>query len=214
MPSLSRRALLAGLPASAAVVLTARPAVADDYVDQGFHALAAYVLPGDDAYSRRQAVTAPRAGGVAAGTAGMLKETYDHAVQISVAPHLGVHAPGAGGIAALLDLYSRKRYPLKSVGPFAHPFANLAHAAKARVLADIDTDAALQALPLGFGFNTIITLAAFGAFGERAVYRDGRLTARPLGWQLTGYAGVSDGHPELRGYWAGRRAVRDVGEEA
>ena len=32
-----------------------------------------------------------------------------------------------------------------------------------------------------------------------------RVRRRPVGWELTHYAGVADGRKELKGYWQGRK---------
>jgi hypothetical protein len=212
----SRRAVLAGVPsATVLAAVAAGPAAAapDDYVAQAFKALAAYVVPGDDPYSAQQRVTAPRPGGVAAGTDRMLRTTYDKAIGVAVAPALRITAPGALGVALVVDLFARARYPVQSIaGPYAHPFANLRYAAKGRVLGDIDLDPLLAATPLGFAFGTPIALAAFGSYSEFGVYDPAtrRLSGRPVGWDLARYDGVSDGWPELRGYWKGRTSVTDV----
>ena len=215
----TRRAVLAGVPAAAGLaVLAAGPAEADvagdDYTTQAFKALAAYVVPGDDPYSVQQRLTRPGPGGVAAGTDRMLRRTYDNALQIGVAPGLGVNAPGALGLALVLELYARSRYFWESyAGPYEHGFANLRHPLKAQVLGVLDNDALVTGSPIGYAFGTLITLAAFGAYGEAGVYdrASGRLTGRPVGWDLAQYDGVSDGWPELRGYWKGRTSVTEPG---
>ena len=81
------------------------------------------------------------------------------------------------------------------------------------MLGDLDNDPLLAGSPIGYAFGTPITLAAFGAYGEAGVYdrATGRLTGRPVGWDLAQYDGVSDGWPELRGYWKGRTSVTDPG---
>jgi hypothetical protein len=222
----SRRALLLGVPATVtALTLTGLSATkadaanvvvpgGDDYVDQGFNALAAYVLPGNDPYSVQQANTSALAGGVAAGTADMLKATYDDAFNVSVAPTLGVNLPGAGGIAVVLDIATRGKYLLQSFGPFQHPFANLTYAQKAQVLAALDESTLLRGSPIGFAFGTFITLATLGAFTETAVFDPStrRLTGIPVGWQRSKYGGVSNGWPEYKGYWQGRTSVSDPGK--
>jgi hypothetical protein len=209
-----RRTVLLGVPAGAAAALAvgSSPAVAgDDYPAQAFKALAAYVVPGDDGYSVQQGLTAARPGGVAAGTDVMLRETYDRAIAIGVAPAFAVNLPGAAGIALLLDVFTHARFPQVPAGPFQHPFANLRHDQKALVLADLDTEQLLEDSVIGYAFGTVITLGAFGCYGERGVYDPATRTlrARPVGWQLSQDDGVSDGWPELRGYWAGT-SVPDV----
>jgi hypothetical protein len=215
----SRRAVLAGVPSAAALAGlsagtagTAAAAPADDYIAQAFKALAAYVVPGNDPYSAQQGLTAPRPGGVAAGTDVMLEESYDRAIGIAVAPSLQINAPGALGFALVLEIFARGRYPAQLAGPFLHPFANLTHPRKAQVLADIDTEQLIEDSAIGYAFGTLITLAAFGCYGERGVYDPATRTlrGRPVGWDLSSYDGVSDGWPEFRGYWEGRTSVPDV----
>jgi hypothetical protein len=218
----TRRAVLAGVPATAGLTaltaLAVEPAEAavggDDYTAQAFKALAAYVVPGDDAYSVQQRLTRPGPGGVAAGTDRMLRRTYDNALGVGVAPALKIDAPGAFGLALVLELYARARYFWESyAGPYEHPFANLRHPLKAQVLGALDNDALLTGSPIGYAFGTPITLAAFGAYGEAGVYDRAtkRLSGRPVGWDLAQYDGVSDGWPELRGYWKGRTSASDPG---
>jgi hypothetical protein len=217
-PPVSRRGVLTGV--SAAVVLTsiAPPAraVTDDYVTTAMNGLASYVLPGDDAYSIRQGRTRPGPGGVAAGTAGHLRRGYDSVITVAVAPPFGVNLPGAAGLSAALDLFTRRRFLVESFGPFNHPFANLTHPRKALVLADLDREALLERLPIGYGFSTFITLAANGCFSEFGVmdWTTHRLTGIPVGWRISKHSGVSDGWPEFQGYWGGRQAAIDNGTPA
>lgn len=210
----TRRALLIGTPGAvflAALAQGEAEAASDDYVDQAYNGVAAYVLPGDDAYSTKQGLTRTGGGGVAAASGDNLKDTYDHALAIAVAPPFGVNAPGAGGFALLLDIFTKGRYPFAPNKPYQHPFANLKHAQKALVLADLDREPLLRQLPVGFGFGTFITLAALAAYSEFGVFdqKTKQLTGTPIGWELSKYGGVSDGWPELVGYWAGRRSVTD-----
>jgi hypothetical protein len=219
LPGPSRRAVIAGVPAAAALTAAAaRPAAAspvptDDYVAQGFNGLASYVLPGNDPYSAQQGRTATTPGGVAAKAADVLEVTYDQAIGVPIAPSLEINAPGAGGVVLLLDLFTRTRYFFESIGPFDHPFANLTWDRKGLVLADLDQQPVLQGTPLGYAFGTFVTLAAFASYSEGGVYnRTTRvLSGRPVGWDLSNYGGVSDGWPEFQGYWDGRTSVSDPG---
>ncbi len=213
-----RRTVLLCLPAGAAAAVAGWPApaagaVSEDYLAQAFKALAAYVVPGDDAYSAQQGLAAARPGGVAAAADVMLRETYDRAIAVSIAPAFAVNLPGAAGVALLLNVFTRARYPQVATGPFPHPFANLRHEQKALVLADIDTAQLLEDSVIGYAFGTLITLAAFGCYGERGVYDPATRTlrTRPVGWELARYDGVSNGWPELRGYWAGTSVPEPAG---
>lgn len=217
----SRRALLFGTPAAVMVAAiaagdpasaAAAAATTDESVNAAFNGLASYVLPGDDAYSRRQGRTRPGPGGVAAGTAGHLYDCYQHAFAAAINTRYGVNLPAPQLISAVIDAFTRTRYPVESIGPLKHPFANLKHAQKAQVLADLDEERLLRRLPIGFGFNTIITLTGLGCYSEYGVFdqRTRTLTGRPVGWALSNHAGVSDGWPEFIGYWRGVVQTPDV----
>jgi len=215
----SRRAVLLGTPG--AVVLTAlaagqaHAATKDTWTIQAFNGLASYVLPGDDAYSRQQRRTRPGPGGVAAGTAAHLEACYQHAFAAAVNTRYGVNLPAAELVAAVIDSFTQARFLLQSAGPYVHPFANLTWARKGEVLAAIDEEQFLRRLPIGFGFNTILTLTGLGCYSEYGVFdqRTRQLTGTPVGWKLANHAGVRDGWPELTGYWGGVRQVPDVPDE-
>jgi hypothetical protein len=213
---LVRRSLLIGVPTTVALAAlpspVARAASGEDYVTQGLNGVVAYVVPGEDGYSRQQGLTAPYPGGVAAGAGRALAHTYDQAVEVAIAPALAINLPGAQGVSLLLALFTAWRYPSAS-GPFDHPFANLRHAQKGAVLADLDRQEFWQATPLGYALGTLVTLAAFCSFAEAGVYdrARGSLARWPVGWTLARYRGVSDGWPELLGYWQGRTSVSDPG---
>jgi hypothetical protein len=218
IPTPSRRTLLIATPAAALVTslaagqTPASAATTDESVMAAFNGLASYVLPGDDEYSRRQARTRPGPGGVAAGAAGHLYDCYQHAFAAAINTKYGVNLPAPQLISAILDAFSRTRYLIESIGPLKHPFANLTHPGKARVLADIDEQPLLRGLPVGFGFNTIITLTGLGCYSEYGVFdqRTRTLTGRPVGWELSNHAGVRNGWPEFIGYWRDVPQVPDV----
>ena len=113
----SRRAVLTGVSAAVtATALAAPPAAAavagDDSTAQALKALAAYVLPGDDPYSVQQGLTRPGPGAVAAAADRMLRDTYDKAIGVGVAPSLQVRAPGALVVALVLEVVARARFLL------------------------------------------------------------------------------------------------------
>lgn len=171
----------------------------------------AFVVPGNDPYSIHQGVSTDRLGGVAPGTAESLERTLD---QASPMPLLGPEAgnlPGAAAIALLLNTFGVTADPRSVNGPFAAPFANLTHAAKAQVFEWLDTDSRFEGLVLKFVVNAIPTLAAFAAFSEVSAYDPARreITGRPVGWELSGYAGPSDGWDEFLGYYGGIDKVED-----
>lgn len=64
---------------------------------------------------------------------------------------------------------------------------------------------------LRFVGGALLEFPSFGSYSEWAVRDAGtrQLRSTPVGWQLTGYGGVSDGWPELLGYYQDRTAVSD-----
>jgi hypothetical protein len=108
-------------------------------------------------------------------------------------------------IAGLLNLMATQVNPLAVNGVHLSPFARLTYAEKAKAfeliektdsdlveLLDVHFPEPLKASVSGllkFVGGALIEFATFGAYGEFAVYdRASRtLTARPVGWDLTGY---------------------------
>jgi hypothetical protein len=138
-------------------------------------------------------------------------------------------------IALLLNFEATAVNPASVAGPFlASPFANLRHDRKAEVFHRLEqTDSDLVALldratpePLKesvsglvkFAAGILLEFAAFGPYTEYGVFdraaREARV--RPVGWELSRYLPGRrtpvDGHPELRGYYQGRRAVETAPE--
>ncbi|MBA4021663.1 MAG: hypothetical protein C0482_04810 [Gordonia sp.] len=166
----------------------------------------AFVVPGNDHYSRAQGMATGRAGGVTPGTADSLTRTLDRAVPFPVlGPAFGITLPGAAAIAALLNVIALSVEPNSVRGAFSAPFANLSHARKAQVFDVLDTHPLIPGLPIKFAVNAIPTLAAFAAYSETSAFdpRTRTLTGRPVGWELSRYDGVSDGWDEFRGYYRG-----------
>lgn len=174
------------------------------------NAILAFVVPGNDPYSHRQGVATDRPGGVTPGTAEALERTFDLAVPVKMFELIGIDVTGAGAIAALVNLYAVTAEPGSVIGPFAAPFANMTHASKAHVFELLDTDPNFPGRPIEYAVNAIPTLAAFVAYSEVSAFdRSTReLTGRPVGWDLSRYAGVSDGWDEFQGYYNG---VDEVG---
>jgi hypothetical protein len=58
----------------------------------------------------------------------------------------------------------------------------------------------------------LLAFAGSGSYSEWAVLDPARrtLTAKPVGWTLSRYQGVSDGWNEFRGYYQGRRSASDA----
>lgn len=217
----SRRRFLAGVAATAAALVgtagvfargaSASPLSGTPAVRDTINGVLAFVVPGNDPYSHQQGMWTDRPGGVTAGTAESLERTLD---QASPMPLLGPEAgnlPGAAAVALLLNSFGVTADPRSVTGPFAAPFANLSHAVKAQVFEWLDTDPRFDGLVLKFVVNAIPTLAAFAAFSEVSAYDRMRreVTGRPVGWELSRYAGPSDGWDELLGYYGGIDKVED-----
>ncbi len=195
-------ALLSEAPAGAAVVSTAGT--------EALTGLLAYAVPGNDAYSRQQGVTAdgPGAADPAQRLTRVLAGTLDAAPHVAI-PGVDITLPGGAAIAAWIDLTALVVSPPNRPGPFGSPFANLSWERKARVLKAMETNRAYRGTPLCWVANQLSLLAAFTAFGEGGVRvgRTSQLVAQPVGWQITGWTGPRDGAPERRGYYRGRTAA-------
>ncbi|NLV78651.1 MAG: hypothetical protein GXY65_04795 [Rhodococcus sp.] len=192
---------------SVAALFTAPPAARaqTDATTDTINAILAFVVPGDDPYSRQQGMATDRPGGVTPGTTDSLRRTFDLAVPDMGLTPLGLDVTGADAVAALVNLFAVTAEPSSVTGPFAAPFANLSHASKAHVFDLLDTDPRFPGRSIAYAVNAIPTLAAFVAYSEVSAFdRDRRvLTGRPVGWALSDYAGVGDGWDEFLGYYGG-----------
>lgn len=160
-------------------------------VEETFQALVAYVVPGPDRYSRQQGQSNKTPGGVAAGGADILIQTFDHILES--------RPPFSATVAAFLNGPSPQRR-----GPFSSRFANLTFRQKAVVLQQLEQSSVEAIRYLG---GNLPGLAAFAAYSEAGAFdrRRRRLRRRPVGWRLSGYDGVAEGRAELKGYFKGRR---------
>lgn len=209
----SRRGFLAsaGLGFGALMVTGAPPAKAAGVtvVNHAFNGVAAFVLPGNDAYSRRQGVYTDKPGGVEAQAGKVVVETLDRAIPIQLS-ETALPAPGALGFALILQGLAIQANPLSVVGPFQSAFANLTFLQKRGVLERLDALPGIRGSAVGYAGNAIITLAGLGAFSERGKFdrRTGVLSGRPIGWDRSNYGGRSDGHAEFIGYFQDRTEVQ------
>lgn len=198
---------MAGFGAGALAVTGAPPAsaAAPRFVEDAFAGLAAYVLPGNDAFSKQQKVMFAGPGGVAAGAGLVVRESLDIAIPIQLTKATALSAPGALGYALILKLVALDVNPLSIIGPFANPFANLTWLQKRDVLERVEKIPGLVGSVIGYSANALSTLAGLGAYSERAVYdrRTGILASRPVSWDYSNYGGRSDGWPEFIGYLDG-----------
>jgi hypothetical protein len=178
------------------------------FLEDTFDGLAAFVVPGHDRFSRHQRVWMPRPGGVDAQAGRVVRETVDSAVPL-VLLEAEVGAPGALGVALLLESLALYRNPFAAFGPFSSPFANLSFVQKRTALQDLDETPVLKEASIEYAGNALITLAALGAYSEAHQWdpRARKLKGRPLGWEWSNYGGVSDGWPEFIGYLGDRTEV-------
>lgn len=214
-PVWTRRRFLAGMAGTAAALMgitalfsaeaIARPAAAAPPVRDTICGILAFVVPGNDPYSRHQGVSTDRVGGATEDAAASLEHTFDHASPVPLLGRAGGNLPGAAAVAALVNMYAVTVDAGSLVGPFAAPFANLNHAAKARVFELLDTEPQFDGTMLTYVVNAIPTLAAFAAYSEVSAFDPDRrvLTGRPVGWELARYDGVADGWDEFAGYYRG-----------
>jgi hypothetical protein len=220
-PGLGRRGFLTGVATSvgalgilgsrtttAAAASGRRPAVAP-ITRHTIEGLLAFIVPGNDAYSRRQGVTTGRPGGVGSGAAPFLERTYDEALPLPLVGNgLDISLPGSILVTTLLDSQALAVNPLAAVGPFLSPFANLAYDHKVEVMRRLEEETPLfDGTIVRFLVNTVPTLAGFEVYSEAPVLdrtvQPRRITRRPVGWDLSSYPGVSDGWDELLGYYRG-----------
>jgi hypothetical protein len=195
---LGAAAALAPLPrvAERYGLLSTASAAADDVAVDTLRGLVAYIVPGDDVYSRAQGQSTGRPGGIAAGAAEGLRATLD--------------VSGAGVADAAVAILNRAAgavHPGGGTGTFASQFAALAFARKDDVFTQLggSSDSTLRSLA-----GILPAIVAFLSYSEVAVLdpRTRGLRGKPVGWELTGYTGVADIRDEFRGYLGGRRSAR------
>lgn len=173
-----------------------------DVVHDTFCGLAAFVVPGPDAYSVAQGEQSPEPGGVDAGAAAATIETLDAA-----APPV----PVAAMVAGTLNAAAVEVAPAAAGGSFASAFARLSVAQKAEVFRRLESERHPgHGSAIGYLASVILGLVATHAYSEAPVLDRERqaLMRRPVGWDLSDYGGPSDGEAELLGYWKGHRRAR------
>jgi hypothetical protein len=172
--------------------------------------LVAFFLPGDDAYSRAQGDRIKGPGGIAAGTVPAFIEALDRFVPISVFPNNSTNLPASGGVATLLNAYALQVNPAAANGAFLSPFARLSNKEKAMVFERLESDPEYDGTELKFVGGILPGFVTFMAWSEVGVIdpKRRRIRKRPVGWRLSKYDGPAEGHPELKGYYQGRKRVR------
>jgi hypothetical protein len=178
-----------------------------DLTADTLNGLAAFVLPGDDAYSVAQGESHPGPGAIAAGTTRALIHSLDRYVPASTVAAGDRTLPSSGGIALLLNDYATRVNPAAARGGFPTQFARLSFGEKAEVFRQFESDPSLGESELRFVAGILPGFTAFLAFSEAGVWDPvGReLSGRAVGWDISGYAGPADGNRELRGYWKGHK---------
>ncbi|OXM61423.1 hypothetical protein CF165_38805 [Amycolatopsis vastitatis] len=193
------------LPAEAAV-LPLPP------VDDAMAGLAAFLVPGRDPFSVRQGRTSGSDGGVAAGAGPALRYVYDQAIPYPIVGRpFDLNLPGAAAVAAILNLVAVEVDPGSALGPFAASFANLAFTGKVEVFRRLEEPGLADGTPVRFFLDTMPTLAAFVSYSDAGVFdrATNRLTAIPVGWEISAYQGIGEGWNEFRGYYRGIDRVTD-----
>jgi hypothetical protein len=198
---LADAAALASSPALLGKLGAGAAAYADgpDIVTDTFNGLVAFIVPGPDPYSAQQGVSTPEPGGIAAFASPALIGALDF-IQLAPPPF-----PTFGDLVAfILNNVAEVVHP-GVTGPFGSPFANLAFGEKVAVFAALEGGLIDPALaPLG---GALPYFTAFTAYSEVGVFNPatGALVGEPVGWAISGYDGISDGHDEFIGYFGNRR---------
>ncbi|MFJ7216057.1 hypothetical protein [Amycolatopsis sp. NPDC098790] len=212
---IGRRAVLGGV-AAVPLLLAFRAAPAEAAslppIKDAFDGLVAFLVPGRDRFSVHQGRASTSDGGVAAGAGPALEYVYDQAIPYPlVGRPFDLNLPGAAAVAAILNLVAAEVAPASVLGPFAAAFANLSFADKVEVFRRLEEPGLADGTPVRFILDTVPTLAAFIAYSEAPVFdrATNRLTAVPLGWQLSAYQGIGEGWPEFQGYYRGIDRVPD-----
>jgi hypothetical protein len=171
--------------------------------------LIAFVLPGDDDFSRAQGDSTNEPGGLAAGTLPVFIRNLDAFVPVAV-PGAGTQTlPASGGVAMLLNRYAVEVNPAAANGQFASPFARLSNAEKAEAMKRFEADTSWDDTEVKFVSGILFGFVAFLAWSEGGVIDPATRLPRstPVGWTLSRYGGPAEGHAELRGYYHGHRAA-------
>jgi hypothetical protein len=183
-------------------------AAESDLVKDTLNGFMAFVLPGDDDYSKTQGEFASSPGAIGAGTLGPLLTALDNFVPASVGGAITTTVPASGAVATLLNAFALQVDPAAANGQFLSPFSRLKFADKAKALELFEQSAATENSEFKFVAGIAPGFVGFLAASEAGVRRaDGTLSAKPVGWSLSRYSGPAEGHAEFKGYYGGRRCV-------
>jgi hypothetical protein len=204
-------AAMAQLPAllDAKGLLPAALAQGEDVVQDTLSGLIAFLLPGDDDFSRAQGDSTQEPGGLAAGTLPLFIRNLDAFVPVAI-PGAGTQTlPASGGVAMLLNRYAVEVNPAAANGQFASPFARLSNAEKAEAMKRFESDATWDGTEVKFVGGILFGFVAFLSWSEGGVIDPATRLPKstPVGWTLSRYGGPAEGHAELRGYYHGHRAA-------
>jgi hypothetical protein len=172
--------------------------------------LVAFILPGNDEYSRAQGDKTKEPGGIAAGTVPAFIDALDKFVPISAFGNDGTALAASGGVATLLNAYALQVNPAAANGALLSPFARLSNKEKAMVFERLESDPEYDGTELKFVGGILPGFVSFMAWSEVGVInpKTRRVRKRPVGWRLSKYDGPAEGHAELKGYYQGRKRVR------
>lgn len=167
-----------------------------DIVRDTLNALIAFVVPGPDAYSIAQGESTTEPGGYDAGILDALIRT------VNATQPATPQGSASQLLAGVLNQIAQKVNPDRQ-GPFLSPFARLSMAEKAAVFQAIDADPRTRQLA------GVLVITAFLVYSEGRAFDAGdrTLASQPLGWVLSNYGGVADGHDDFKGYFQNRRSV-------
>ena len=178
-----------------AVLRTTIPAPTVDLVHDTLNGLAAFAVPGPDAYSVNQGVTTPEPGGIAALVAEIFAPILDGSVP---------YVPNFSAIVAGILNQTALAVNPSPTGPFDSPFANLSFNEKVVVFQFLDATPSIKPIAA-----LLPAFAAYICYSEASVLDRATHTivGQPVGWTLSNYEGITDGFDEFRGYFENRRRV-------
>lgn len=181
-----------------------------DVTKDTLNGLVAFILPGNDEYSRAQGDRTKEPGGIAAGTVPAFIDALDKFVPVSVFGNDGAALTASGGVATLLNSYALQVNSAAANGPFLSPFARLSNGEKAMVFQRLESDPQFNDTELKFVGGILPGFVSFLAWSEAGVInpKTRRVRKRPVGWRLSRYDGPAEGHAELKGYYQGRKRVK------
>jgi hypothetical protein len=206
-------AFLAQLPGllDARGLLAEARAAETDVTRDTLSGLLAFILPGNDAYSKAQGASARGPGAIGAGTLDPFIDALDNFVPAS-ALGFTTTIPASGGVATLLNSYATQVNPAATGGEFLSPFARLSFKEKGKVFRAFEAGMAASAAvsELRFVSGILPGFVAFMAASEVGVLNPStrKLKATPVAWKLSRYSGPAEGHPEFKGYYQGRRKAK------